>query len=201
MKKTRFNKTSICLGALLAVTLAATAATRSVPSQYSTIQGAVNAAAAGDTINIANGTYAEQVNIPSSKNNLTLNGASQTGVILTCGNGQTALTVNGTDINVQFMTIRNTAGQTAGPNNAVRVNSKRVAFRRCYINGWQDTFAIWDNSTVFCSLCEVRGSVDFIYSGGSAYFNSCNIRQMRVSNPAGGVNCAPSTPSNVVYGL
>jgi pectinesterase len=194
------NKISLGIG-ILALAVSATAATRSVPSQYSTIQAAVNAAAAGDTINIANGTYAEQVNISSAKNNLTLNGASQTGVILTCGNGQTALTVNGTDINVQFMTIRNTAGQTAGPNNAVRVNSKRVAFRRCYINGWQDTFAIWDNATVFCSFCEVRGSVDFIYSGGTAFFQSCNIRQMRVSNPAGGVNCAPSTPQSVTYGF
>src|ERR1041385_2391847 len=122
------KKILICLSAVLSVTTGCIAATRSVPSQYSTIQAAVNAAASGDTIQIANGIYAEQVNIPSTKNNLTLNGASQTGVILTCGNGQTALTVNGTDINVQFMTIRNTAGSTAGPNNAVRVNSKRVAF-------------------------------------------------------------------------
>jgi pectinesterase len=174
------------------------AVTRSVPSQYSTIQAAVNAAASGDVINIANGTYNEQVNIPSTRNNISLNGASQTGVILQCGAGQIALTVNGTDINVQYMTIRNNAGQTAGANPAVRVNSKRVAFRRCYINGWQDTLAIWDNATAFFSYCEIRGSVDFIYSGGTGFFQTCNIRQIRST---GGVNAAPSTPQNVTYGF
>src|SRR5262245_44956058 len=129
------NKTLAGFVALLTfAAIPAVAVTRNVPSQYSTIQAAINAAASGDVIQIANGTYSGQVNIPSGKNGITLNGASQTGVILTCGAGQIALTINGTDINVQYMTIRNTAGATAGPNPAVRVNSKRVAFRRCYIN-------------------------------------------------------------------
>jgi len=187
----------------LAIAIPALAATRSVPSQYSTIQAAVNAAASGDTISIANGTYNEQVTIPSSKSKLTLIGASQTGAILAVAkNNQTALTIHGTDITVEYLTIQSTAGQNAGnTNHAVYVDSARVEFYRCYINGWQDTFAIWNNAVVYCSLCEVRGSVDFIYSGGTAFFSSCNIRQMRVSNPAGGVNTAPSTPSSVTYGL
>jgi pectinesterase len=187
----------------LAITLPALATTRSVPSQYSTIQAAVNAAASGDTISIANGTYNEQVTISSSKNHLTLIGASQTGVILTLsGTNQTTLTIHGTDITLEYMTIQETAGQNAGTgDHAVYVDSARVEFYRCYINGWQDTFAIWNNAVVYCSLSEVRGSVDFIYSGGTAFFSSCNIRQMRVANPAGGVNCAPSTPSTVTYGF
>ena len=62
----------------------------------------------------------------------------------------------------------------------------------------QDTFAIWNNAVVYCNLSEVRGSVDFIYSGGTAFFQTCNIRQMRST---GGVNTAPSTPSTVTYGF
>jgi len=197
-------KLALITGALaLAIALPAFATTRSVPSQYSTVQAAINAAASGDTISIANGTYNEQITIPSSLNHLTLIGASQTGVILTSsGTNQTTLTIHGTDITLEYMTIQETAGQNAGnENHAVYVDSARVEFYRCYINGWQDTFAIWNNAVVYCSLSEVRGSVDFIYSGGTAFFNSCNIRQMRVSNPPGGVNCAPSTPSNVTYGF
>jgi pectinesterase len=45
---------------------------------------------------------------------------------------------------------------------------------------------------------EIRGSVDFIYSGGTAFFQSCNIKQMRST---GGVNTAPSTPQTVTYGF
>ena len=169
--------------------------TRSVPSQYSTIQAAVNAASSGDIISIANGTYNEQVTIPSSKSNIRLVGASQSGVILQVSSAsQIALLINGSDITVSYMTIQNTAGVSAGPALAVKTYGKRIEFYRCYINGWQDTFGIWDGSIVYCSLCEIRGCTDFIYSGGTAFFQSCNIRMMRST---GGFYAAPSTPSGV----
>ncbi len=192
--KPKFALIPACLAAL-AVPLSA--ATLSVPSQYATIQAAVDAAASGDTIAIANGTYNEQVTISSSHNHLTFVGASQTGVKLQAGNGQTALTIHGTDLTFSTMTIANTYTSGSTTSHAVYVDSKRVEFYRCYINGMQDTFAIWDNAVVYCNLSEVRGSVDFIYSGGTAFFQTCNIRQIRST---GGVNCAPSTPSGVTYG-
>ena len=192
-------KRLLSLLALVALAPAAFAATRSVPSQYSTVQAAVNAAASGDTISIANGTYTEAVNIPSTKTGLKLVGASQTGVVLRVTTAsQIALTVNGTDTTVSYMTISNTAGETAGQALAVRVNSKRVEFYRCYILGWQDTLGVWDGAVAYFKLSEIRGSVDFIYSGGTAFFESCNIRQIRST---GGPATAPSTPQSVTYGL
>src|SRR5215469_9496788 len=107
----------------LAITLPALATTRSVPSQYSTIQAAVNAAASGDTISIANGTYNEQVTISSSRNHLTLIGASQTGVVLQAGTNQTALTIHGTDITFETMTIANTLQNGSTSSHAVYVDS------------------------------------------------------------------------------
>jgi pectinesterase len=183
----------------LNLTIPSMAATRSVPSQYSTIQAAVNAAASGDTISIANGTYNEQVTVASSKTHLTFIGTSQTGVILQAGGGQTALTIHGTDITFESMTIQNTLQSGSTSSHAVYVDSARVEFYRCYIIGWQDTFAIWNNAIVYCSLSEVRGEEDFIYSGGTAFFTSCNIREM--STGGGDDNCAPSTPSTVTYGF
>jgi hypothetical protein len=43
---------------------------------YKTIQPAVSAASAGDTIRVCRGTYEEQVTIPSGKDNLTLHSVS-----------------------------------------------------------------------------------------------------------------------------
>lgn len=190
-------KLQIGAGILLAAA-AAFGATRSVPSQYSTIQAAVNAAASGDTISIANGTYSEQVTIPSGKNSLRIVGASQTGVILTAGLNQKAMVVNGNDTTFSYLTIRNTAGLTAGNTSpAVYVYGSRTEFYRCYINGSQDTIYLGGGPNYF-ALSEVRGSVDFIYGGSASFFTSCNIRQMR---PTGGPATAPNTPQMQKYGF
>ena len=61
-------------GLVLGTATAASAATIAVPGDYATIQLAVNAATPGDTINVAAGSYTENVNIPAAKN-LTLTGA------------------------------------------------------------------------------------------------------------------------------
>lgn len=197
MKTHLIHVKGLAVVAALALAVPGFAATLSVPSQYSTIQAAVNAAAPGDTISIANGTYNEQVVISSAKNHLTFIGASQTGVILQSGTNTTALTIHGTDITFEYLTVQNTLHVGSTTSHAVYVDSARVEFYRCYIIGFQDTFAIWNNAVVYCCLSEVRGSEDFIYSGGTAFFYSCNIRELSVGCDL----AAPSTPAGVTYGL
>jgi pectinesterase len=191
-------KRLITLLAVVALAPAAFAATRSVPSQYSTVQAAVNAAASGDTIAIANGTYTEQVTISSGKNSLKIVGASQTGVIIQAGLNQKAMVVNGSDTTFSYLTIRNTAGLTAGNTSpAVMVYGSRTEFYRCYVNGSQDTIYLGGGPNYF-ALSEVRGSVDFIYGGSASFFTSCNIRQVR---PTGGPATAPNTAQTQKYGF
>ena len=88
--KTFLRFTSIALVALAAVVASAPPAGAQAPEtlfvceevgacQYSSIQSAVNAAKAGDTIRVRSGIYWEHVTIPAGKDGLTLRGA-QAGV-------------------------------------------------------------------------------------------------------------------------
>ena len=195
-------KSAFCTVAML-IAVPVFGATLNVPAQYSTVQAAIDAANAGDIISIANGSYTGPFTIAATKNHLTFIGASQSGVVLHCnGTNQITFNIYGTDITFEYLTIRQDAGQNAGnANHAIYVNSARVEFYYCNIYGWQDTFAIWTGAVIYCKNCQINGSVDFIYSAGTAFFDACKIRQIRAANPPGGVNCAPSTPASVTYGL
>lgn len=63
------------LGVLLLLTTGANAATRLVPSEYSTIQRAINASVTGDTIIVAAGTYHESISW--FNRNITIQGAGE----------------------------------------------------------------------------------------------------------------------------
>ena len=70
----------VIFGALLSFgTVQAT--TLTVPTQYSTIQAAVTAAGANDTVQVLPGTYTEAVTIPNTKPGLTLRGGNGVKVI------------------------------------------------------------------------------------------------------------------------
>lgn len=87
-------------------------ATRNVPSRYATIQAAVDAAIAGDVVNIAAGTYAEKVLI-SGKTNLTIQGAGDSTLIEYTDTGTAAITVKDSN----SLTIKDLKIHTAGTEN------------------------------------------------------------------------------------
>jgi len=82
-----------------------------VPVIFSSIQDAIDAASTGDTINVADGTYTEQLTI--SNKGLTITGESESGVIVQAGTtapgSSNVFTIDaaGKDITIQNMTIRN----------------------------------------------------------------------------------------------
>jgi pectin methylesterase-like acyl-CoA thioesterase len=192
---------------VVSATYAIITTTLQVPSQYSTVQAAVNAVVSNSPtttlIQIAAGTYNEAVLVPAGKNNLIFLGQPDrsqvviTNAIVNATNGYTgALQLRGNDILVENLTLQNTAGVTAGPANALFTSGQRLTFRNVAVLGYQDTAAIWNNTLAYFTNCEIDGSVDFIYSGGTAFFDNCLIRQIRTTSPYGGVNAAPSTPLN-----
>lgn len=192
-------KTASLLLLAAALAPAAFATTRYVPSQYSTVQAAINAAAAGDTISISNGTYVGPFTIPSSKTGLTLNGASNTGTILTSGQNQTTLTVQATDVNLQNMKLQNTYTGDTNTNHVLMVQAARCAVRWCYVNGRQDTLWIrGSSSSCYVTGSEIQGTVDFVYGDGRAFITSSTIREMRGNGATIG---APNTASTQNYGI
>jgi len=70
------------VAAVLAVALSLSGATIRVPQDAPTIQAAVDAAAAGDTILVDRGTYPGGVVVPASKPNLTIRGVDRNAVVL-----------------------------------------------------------------------------------------------------------------------
>ena len=189
--------TAILFAAVLAP--AAFAATRSVPAQYSTVQAAINAAAAGDTISIANGTYAGQFSISSSKTGLIIQGASNTGTILTSGQNQTTLTVQATDVTIKNIKLQNTYTGDTNTNHVLVVQAARCAVRASYLNGRQDTlYALGTSASIYVTGSEIQGTVDFVYGHGRIFVTNSTIRQIRGN---GGTIGAPNTASSQNYGI
>lgn len=88
---------SIAMGLLAQVTpvSAATVTVCQNGGQYATIQAAVDAAAAGDVIQICTGTYAESVNLPDVGRDITLEAAEDAGVAISPASGPAVYADNG----------------------------------------------------------------------------------------------------------
>jgi hypothetical protein len=106
-----------------------------VPTDYATIQGAVNDAGC-TTINVAPGTYAENVTIPVTQTGLTLNGAQGGNIDFTTRNANPAgestvngvtltgsvavFTIDATNVTINGFTIKNSVTVGAAHGIAVR---------------------------------------------------------------------------------
>jgi parallel beta-helix repeat protein len=98
------------------------AATLNVPGTYSTIQAAVNAAFPGDTINVAAGTYTENVLINVS---VDLNGNGSDVTTVKAQDDQTPVfNVSAINVNISNFTITGVAGDLLTCNETVRTGCK-----------------------------------------------------------------------------
>jgi len=176
-------------------------------------------------IYIKRGLYdKEKLIVPANKTNITLIGESREETIISydifnCADGgdgmcpdakvalwasntdliRTAatLTIMANDFKAENMTIQNTAGNV-GQAQALTIQSDRNVFVNCNITGYQDTIYFWMPATcrAYFESCMILGRTDYIYGGGIALFNKCEIRSY-----GGAWITAPSTDENQVYGF
>ncbi len=175
------------------------------------------------TIFIKRGLYdSEKLMVPGNKTNVILIGESRGQTIISyhiydCASGgfngrcpaadamlwpslsmQTSatLTILGDGFQAENLTIQNTAGPV-GQAQAITVRADKVVFRNVDLKGYQDTIYFWSvGNRSYFENCLVVGRTDYIYGGGIAYFEKCEIRSW-----GGGWITAPSTAQNQAYGF
>ena len=185
-------------------------------AEYTTVQAAVNASAAGDTISIAKGTYHEVVSVPVTKTGLTIEGATGNAedVVITYGNasgtpksdgttygtlGSATATFAASGMTVKNITVTNSFSKAANPTitagQAVALNAEgdRQVYRNDRFLGHQDTLLAWSPSATaqtrqYFSSVFIKGDVDFIFGNATAVFDHANIQAIDDGAAAGGLN-------------
>lgn len=182
---------------------------------FTSIQEAISRAPMGTgrqdprwVILVKPGSYRERVHVQRERGNILVLGedASTTTLVFDAhasmpgpdgkpiGTFRTpTLWLDGDGMEWRDITIANDAGPV-GQALAVRVDGDRVVFRRCRFLGWQDTILVNRGRQYFAD-CEIRGHVDFIFGGATAYFDRCQIHCLR-----DGYVTAASTPDGTPYG-
>ncbi|MFJ6053769.1 pectinesterase family protein [Streptomyces sp. NPDC092307] len=170
---------------------------------HRSVQAAVDAATAGDTVLVSRGAYRETVNVPASKHGLTLKGATGNAedVVITYDNasgtpkpgggtygtaGSATATFSANDITVTGVTVENAWERSAHPDvrdtQAVAVNAS--GDRQKYVNsrfiGHQDTVLNWAPSATgqyrqYFRHCFIAGDVDFVFGNATAVYDQVNI--------------------------
>lgn len=167
------------------------------------------------TIFVRNGVYNEKVFIGNryqdSKKVISIIGESADGVIITwddyhgksieypgkgiiTADGMTAptMTVTSPDFYMENVTVRNTVTDDVAQAEALYQAGDRQILKNVRIEGYQDSHRTKKGRRYFYYGCTVKGNVDFIYGGGTAYFYKSDIvSRKRASSKSGGYITAP----------
>ncbi|KAL9314577.1 hypothetical protein ACSQ67_020029 [Phaseolus vulgaris] len=134
-------------------------------------------------IYVKEGTYEENVEIPSYKTNIVMIGDGSDVTVITgnrsVGDGYTTfgsatLAVSGKGFLARDIAIENSAGPEKYQAVALRVSADLTAFYRCAIYGYQDTLYV-HSSRQFYRECDIHGTIDFIFGNAVVVLQECNI--------------------------
>jgi pectinesterase len=224
MTQGRLRRKVLWLWGLLAAAAAARAATlpeagstvaADGSGQFKSVQEAINAAppsssaSAPWTIRVRPGTYHELVYVQREKHFVRLVGDDPLTTTITfelcasmpgrdgkpIGTFHTpTVWIDADDFGMENVTLANSAG-AVGQALALRVDGDRVRFKNCRFLGWQDTI-LANRGRQYFEGCTIRGAVDFIFGGSTAYFSKCDI----VCAGTGYITAA-STPAGQPFGF
>ena len=172
---------------------------------FAKIQDAIDAVPAGKRglIYIRPGVYEENLYAGrkgEAERFISLIGEDRETVILTSGIGRgndntktfndcAALNIYSPRFYAENLTIRNTAGESAGQAEALFTGADAHVFKNCRLSGYQDTYKANVGSRGYFRDCLIEGTVDFIYDAGLEWFDNCEIRARKASK--GGYLTAP----------
>ena len=137
------------------------------------------------TIFIKNGVYREKLLVNATVNNLTIEGESPEGCIISWDDyaalrnmgtsGSYTCKVEGNNITFRNLTIENAAGPV-GQAVAMHTIGDRISFINCRFLGNQDTlYTGGRNARLYFEDCYIEGTVDFIFGSATAFFNRCHL--------------------------
>ncbi|MGD0560682.1 MAG: pectinesterase family protein [Streptosporangiaceae bacterium] len=177
-------------------------------ADYTTVQAAVDAVPAGSstpyTILIDPGTYDEDVTIPATDENLTLEGASHNpaAVVITGDNyngetdpatgatygteGSATVHVQASNFTAEYITFSNTFDKLDYPTVtgtqavAIAMEGDRQVYEHDIFYGHQDTLLSWDSTSTtqlrqYVYDSTVEGDVDFIFGNGDLVLDRDHI--------------------------
>ncbi|MDD4991242.1 MAG: pectinesterase family protein [Paludibacter sp.] len=169
---------------------------------YTSIQTALNACPDNERsiVFVKNGIYDEQVALgtktTASKKLISLIGESYGGVIITHNQYRASsgsptyedictVKLYANDFYAENITIRNLA--TAGMAEALYTAGDRQTFKNCQVLGYQDAYRAKKSARSYFKNSLLQGAVDFIYAGGTVFFDDCTINCIK----GGGYIVAP----------
>ncbi|KAL5213986.1 hypothetical protein ABZP36_003138 [Zizania latifolia] len=158
------------------------------PCNYSTVQGAIDAApnytAGHFVITVAAGIYKENVIIPYEKTNILLVGEGMGATVITAsrsvgidrlGTYDTAtVAAIGDGFRARNITFENGAGAGAHQAVSFRSDSDRSVLENVEFRGHQDTLYARTMRQLY-HQCRIVGTVDFIFGNAAAVFEECVI--------------------------
>lgn len=169
---------------------------RSWATAKATINATITAASSGDTIKVATGTYADGISVPGGKANLTIEGVSQNGCIVTNGASgpDNVVSIAGRNTTVRRFTINVTNGASLGV--GVAANSLQgTLLEDLTISANYDAIQITNCLGPVVRRCSVTSTYDAITCGGSRYVLVEDCRLVTTANWSG-----PDTDYRAVIG-